>query len=89
MRRPRPRNKAGGAHAPGGGTDVAARSIARFMEEALGDGTSIAVINKPGAGGEIGWTELSRANPDGYTIGMINPPAFVSLAVEGKAKYGM
>jgi tripartite-type tricarboxylate transporter receptor subunit TctC len=76
------------AFAPGGGTDVAARSIARFMEKHLGGG-SIAVINKPGAGGEIGWTALSRAKPDGYTIGMVNPPAFVALAVEGKAKYTM
>ncbi|MGE0279901.1 MAG: tripartite tricarboxylate transporter substrate binding protein [Rhizobiaceae bacterium] len=77
------------AFAPGGGTDVAARSIARFMEKHLGEGAAIAVINKPGAGGEIGWTALSQAQPDGYTIGMINPPAFVALAVEGKAKYTM
>lgn len=76
------------AFAPGGGTDIAARSIARFMEKHLG-GASIAVINKPGAGGEIGWTTLSQAKPDGYTIGMINPPAFNALAVEGKAKYTM
>ena len=77
------------AFAPGGGTDVAARSIARFMEKHLGEGASIAVINKPGAGGEIGWTTLAQSNPDGYTIGMINPPAFNALAVEGKAKYTM
>lgn len=77
------------AFAPGGGTDVAARSIARFMEKYLGNGASVAVINTPGAGGEIGWTELSRGEPDGYTIGMINPPAFNALAVEGKAKYTM
>lgn len=76
------------AFAPGGGTDVAARSIARFMEKHLG-GASIAIINKPGAGGEIGWTTLSQAKPDGYTIGMINPPAFNALAVEGRAKYAM
>ncbi|WP_246777245.1 tripartite tricarboxylate transporter substrate binding protein [Microvirga sp. VF16] len=77
------------AFAPGGGTDVAARSIARFMQKHLGEGASIAVINKPGAGGEIGWTTLSQGKPDGYTIGMINPPAFNALAVEGKAKYTM
>jgi tripartite-type tricarboxylate transporter receptor subunit TctC len=76
------------AFAPGGGTDVAARSIARFMEKHLG-GASIAVINKPGAGGEIGWTALATAKPDGYTIGFINPPAINALAVEGKSKYTM
>ena len=46
------------------------------------------MINKPGAG-EIGWTDLATAEPDGYTIGMINPPAFVGLAVEGNAKYAL
>lgn len=76
------------AFAPGGGTDVAARSIARFMEKYL-DGGRIAVVNKPGAGGEIGWTALATAKPDGYTIGFINPPAINALAVEGKAKYTM
>lgn len=75
------------AFAPGGGTDVAARSVALFMEKYLGNGASVAVINKPGAGGELGWTALSQAKPDGYTIGMINPPSFVALTVEGKAKY--
>lgn len=77
------------AFAPGGGTDVAARSIARYMEKHLGSGAKLAIINKPGAGGEIGWSMLAHAKPDGYTIGMINPPAFVALAVEGKAKYTM
>jgi tripartite-type tricarboxylate transporter receptor subunit TctC len=77
------------AFAPGGGTDVAARSIARFMERHLGGNARIAVINKPGAGGEIGWTAVAQAKPDGYTIGFINAPAINALAVEGKAKYKM
>ncbi|GGG24563.1 Bug family tripartite tricarboxylate transporter substrate binding protein [Chelatococcus composti] len=77
------------AFAPGGGTDVAARSIASFMEKHLGDGARIAVINKPGAGGEIGWTAVAQAKPDGYTIGFINVPAINALVVEGKAKFKM
>lgn len=77
------------AFSPGGGTDIAARSLARFMEKHLGNNAKIAVINKPGAGGEIGWTTLFRAKPDGYTIGMLNAPAINALEVEGKAKYKM
>lgn len=77
------------AFAPGGGTDIAARTIAHYLEKHLADNARVAVINKPGAGGEIGWTSLARSKPDGYTIGMINPPATNSLAVEGKAKYSM
>lgn len=76
------------AFAPGGGTDVAARSIARFMEKHL-TSARIAIINKPGAGGEIGWTQLARSKPDGYTIGFINAPAINALVVEGKAKFAM
>lgn len=77
------------AFAPGGGTDIAARSIAHYLEKHLGEKARIAVINKPGAGGEIGWTALARAKADGYTIGMINPPAINGLVVEGKAKLTM
>lgn len=72
---------------PGGGTDVAARSIAIFMEKHLGKSASIAVINTPGAGGVIGWTNLANAKPDGYTIGMVTPPNFVAQTVAGNAKY--
>lgn len=74
---------------PGGGTDVAARTIAVFMGKHLGSGTSIAVINTPGAGGVLGWTKLANAKPDGYTIGMITPPNFVAQTVAGNARYGL
>lgn len=77
------------AFAPGGGTDVAARSIARYMEKYLGAGARIGVVNKPGAGGEIGWTAVAQAKPDGYTIGFINAPAINALVVEGKTKFKM
>lgn len=77
------------AFAPGGGTDVAARSIARYMEKYLGAGARIGVVNKPGAGGEIGWTAVAQGKPDGYTIGFINAPAINALVVEGKTKFKM
>ena len=51
----------------GGSTDVAARIVAAIAEKALGQ--SIVVVNKGGAGGQIGWTELVRQKPDGYYIG--------------------
>ncbi|MGO4738883.1 tripartite tricarboxylate transporter substrate binding protein [Bosea sp. 2KB_26] len=77
------------AFAPGGGTDVAARSIARYMEKYLGPGARIGVVNKPGAGGEIGWTSVAQGKADGYTIGFINAPAINALVVEGKTKFKM
>jgi len=73
------------AFAAGGGTDAAARLIARFMERDLGQ--SVVVLNRPGAGGEIGFSELARARPDGLTIGFINTPHIVTLPMERQARF--
>src|SRR3546814_19810551 len=50
--------------APGGGTDITARTLAKFMEEELGQ--TVTVLNKPGASGAIGLSYVGRAKPDGY-----------------------
>jgi tripartite-type tricarboxylate transporter receptor subunit TctC len=57
----------------GGSTDIAARIVASIAEKALGQ--PIVVVNRGGAGGQIGWTEMVRQKPDGYYIGFINLPA--------------
>ncbi|MBK1656962.1 tripartite tricarboxylate transporter substrate binding protein [Paracraurococcus ruber] len=64
----------------GGGTDAAARPLAKIMEKYLGQ--PIAVVNRPGASGEIGFSELARARPDGYTIGFLNTPTIVTIPIE-------
>src|SRR5262245_26792126 len=58
----------------GGSTDVAARILAAIAEKSLGQ--SIVVVNKGGAGGQVGWTDLARQKPDGYNIGVLNLPAY-------------
>lgn len=75
------------AYAPGGGTDLTARLIAPFIEKHLGNGVKIAVMNRPGAGGQIGFTALADAAPDGYTIGFINTPNVISIPIERSASY--
>lgn len=76
------------AASPGGGTDIMARTMVPFMEKYL-DGASITVINKPGAGTEIGATALAEAEADGYTIGMINLPHMIAIPIEREAVFSM
>ncbi len=52
--------------APGGGTDITARTIAKKFSEYLGQ--NVVVENRAGAGGAIAADYVSKANPDGYTI---------------------
>jgi len=71
----------------GGGTDVMARVLARFMEKRLGDSTRIIVVNKPGSGGELAAAYVQQAKPDGYTLGMINVPGYIFLPMFKKTSY--
>ncbi|CAM4258679.1 3-phosphoglycerate dehydrogenase [Bordetella tumbae] len=70
----------------GAGSDQTARTIAACMETKL-DSARIVVLNKPGASGDIGLTALARAEPDGYTIGLVNTPGVISLPIERKTAY--
>jgi len=73
----------------GGGSDRTSRAFVPYLEKHLGPGAKIAVINKPGAGGNIGFSAIASAKPDGYTIGMTNFPQAVVGPIMGKVKYTM
>lgn len=73
--------------AAGGTTDVMARALAPELEEELG--STVQVVNREGAGGQIGLTALAQAKNDGYTLGFTNIPSTIGtyLGAERAASY--
>ncbi|MHB1161098.1 MAG: Bug family tripartite tricarboxylate transporter substrate binding protein, partial [Chloroflexota bacterium] len=68
----------------GGATDIGYRLLAPRMEKYLG--TTVEVVNKPGAGTQVGVTELSKAKPDGYTIGVTLIPQTPTIYMDPERK---
>ncbi|WP_167577611.1 tripartite tricarboxylate transporter substrate binding protein [Ammoniphilus sp. YIM 78166] len=68
--------------AAGGGMDTGARILTPYLEKELG--VTVNVINKPGGGGWIGWTDLVNAKPDGYTIGYLGTPNLMTGYLDPK-----
>lgn len=54
----------------GGTTDVLARTLAQEAKKILG--REVIVVNKPGATGSLGAMYVAAAQPDGYTLGVMN-----------------
>ena len=50
----------------GGGADVLARLITKYMSEGLGQ--TIIIQNQPGAGGALAFAQVARSEPDGHTL---------------------
>jgi len=76
------------SYGAGGATDFQARIVTMTAgnEDALG--MPIAIINKPGAGGRVGWNWLaSQAEADGYTLGAYNIPHFIAQSIKGGVSY--
>ena len=71
--------------APGGGTDVVARTLALEMEKNLG--VSVFIENRPGAGTIIGTQAVAVSRPDGYTLLMGTFSHAVNTTLSAKLPY--
>jgi len=71
--------------AAGGGTDITARVIARWLSERLGQ--PFIVDNRPGGGSNIGTEAAARASADGYTLLMVGTSNTVNPALYDKLNF--
>ena len=70
---------------PGGATDILARLIGQRLSEKLGQ--QFVIENKPGAGNNIGTESVVNAEPDGYTVLLVNPANFINSSLYANLKF--
>jgi tripartite-type tricarboxylate transporter receptor subunit TctC len=70
---------------PGGATDIIARLIAQRLSEKLGQ--QFVIENKPGAGNNIGTESVVNAEPDGYTVLLVNPANYINTSLYANLKF--
>jgi tripartite-type tricarboxylate transporter receptor subunit TctC len=73
--------------ATGGSTDALARAIGQRMSATLGQ--EVLVENKPGAAGTVGIATVAKAEPDGYTIAVVELPHAIAPALLAKVPYDL
>lgn len=71
---------------PGGGTDINIRAMVPHFARHLPNARFV-VVNRPGAGAEIGYTASAQAAPDGYTLGVVITPSLQTITIERQPQY--
>jgi tripartite-type tricarboxylate transporter receptor subunit TctC len=71
--------------APGGSNDIIARLIGQRLSERLGQ--QFVIENKPGAGGNIAAESVINAQPDGYTVLLVNPANYINTSLYSKLNF--
>ncbi|MGX1167367.1 tripartite-type tricarboxylate transporter receptor subunit TctC [Bradyrhizobium sp. USDA 372] len=70
---------------PGGATDILARLIGQRLSEKLGQ--QFVIENKPGAGNNIATESVINAEPDGYTLQLVNPANYINASLYANLKF--
>jgi tripartite-type tricarboxylate transporter receptor subunit TctC len=70
---------------PGGATDILARLIGQRLSEKFGQ--QFVIENKPGAGNNIGTESVINAEPDGYTVLLVNPANYINATLYPKLSF--
>ena len=72
---------------PGGATDILARLIGQRLSEKLGQ--QFVIENKPGAGNNIATESVINAEPDGYTLLLVNPANYINTSLYANLKFNV
>src|SRR5437899_11424469 len=72
---------------PGGATDILARLIGQRLSERLGQ--QFVIENKPGAGNNIATESVINAEPDGYTMLLVNPANYINTSLYANLKFNL
>ena len=72
---------------PGGATDIIARLIGQRLQEKLGQ--TVVIENKPGAGNNIATKSVIKADPDGYTLLLVNPANYINTSLYANLKFNV
>ena len=72
---------------PGGSTDIIARLIGQRLSEKLGQ--QFVIENKPGAGNNIATESVINAEPDGYTVLLVNPANYINASLYANLKFNV
>ena len=72
---------------PGGATDIIARLIGQRLSERLGQ--QFVIENKPGAGNNIATELVVNAEPDGYTVLLVNPANYINATLYTNLKFNV
>ena len=72
---------------PGGATDIIARLIGQRLSERLGQ--QFVIENKPGAGNNIATESVINAEPDGYTVLLVNPANYINATLYANLKFNV
>jgi len=70
---------------PGGTTDILARIMSQWLSERLGQ--QFIVDNRPGAGNNIATEMVAKAQPDGYTVLLVNPANGINVTLYSKLNF--
>lgn len=75
------------AFAPGQSNDLSSRLMAPYLQAYFKQ--PFIVVNKPGAGGKIGYKYVADAKPDGYTVGSVGSSWPSAMIITPDLKYNM